>query len=190
MNKKEKIINIFSLRKINSIILILILFILIRHAIITSLCMAGLIKYSPNLKETGRELFLCLLLHIIISFYLFIKDKIKQKNIKTYSFIRKDTDIQIYSGIVIIVFIILHIIIYQASVMNLPLSIKIMHIIIDTLLFISINIHLQVSIPRLLISFGFLKADQSYQKINMLIKIALFIILVGLISSELIFHIL
>ena len=96
----------FQLRKLNSLLVIIIILILASHALLTGLLLAGLIEYTPNTIVTGEILLFFVILHIIISLYLFIKDKIKQRKIHVYANINKDTIVQAISGIFIIIFIV------------------------------------------------------------------------------------
>ena len=179
-----------SLRKVNSVILIIIGLLLLDHMIRTVLYLFGLINYSPSFQATGRRLFLWLILHVIISLYLYLKDKLSQKNIRLYPKINNETKIQLISGILIIIFVLLHVITYGKSPVNTSENmIKIMHIIIDYLLFLSIFIHLKISIPRLMISYGFLSGDGEYERTTKIINIVLLILLIILFIAELIYYI-
>ncbi|RAP50455.1 MAG: hypothetical protein BZ136_01230, partial [Methanosphaera sp. rholeuAM74] len=165
MNLKNRLSSLLSLRKINSLVLLVIILLLLNHAISSLLYLSGITAYSPNLKVTGRRLFLWLLLHITISLYLYIRDWYNQKGFNRYNHIRSETKRQMISGIAIIIFVILHLVTYHASPVSVVIyQINIVHFIVDTLLFASILVHLQVSIPRLLMSFGFLKEENSYQR--------------------------
>lgn len=181
----------FSLRKFNSLLTILISLILTSHALLSALCLSGLIDYTPNMAVTGKLVLSVAIIHIILSLYLFVKDRINQKKIRTYNNINNDTLIQAISGIFIIIFVIAHILSY----IYLPAHIKnfnwqITHLIVDTLLFITLFIHLQLSIPRLLVSLGFLIEKNDYDKCRKIIRIFLIIILILLFLSELSYYIL
>lgn len=180
-----------QLRKLNSLIVIIIILILIAHALLTGLLLAGLIEYTPNTIVTGEVLLFFVILHIIISLYLFIKDKIKQRKIRFYANINKDTTVQAISGIFIIIFIAAHVLSYIYLPAYIPnFNWQITHLIIDTLLFITLFIHLQVSLPRLLVSFGFLVEKNDYDKSKKVIRIILIIIFTLLFLTELSYYIL
>ena len=170
----------FQLRKLNSLLVIIIILILASHALLTGLLLAGLIEYTPNTIVTGEILLFFVILHIIISLYLFIKDKIKQRKIHVYANINKDTIVQAISGIFIIIFIVAHVLSYW----------QITHLTIDTLFFITLFIHLQISIPRLLVSFGFLVEKNDFDKCRKVIRILLIIIFTLLFLTELSYYIL
>ncbi len=57
----------FQLRKLNSLLVIIIILILASHALLTGLLLAGLIEYTPNTIVTGEILLFFVILHIIIS---------------------------------------------------------------------------------------------------------------------------
>ncbi len=177
-----------SLRKINSLLIVIVILVLVNHAMLNILGMYGLISYTPDFKITGRRLFYPLVAHIIISLYLYFSDKRKQ--ITTYSKLIAETTQQILTGISIIVFAGLHIITYIfIPAINQSLSINLIHFIIDNLLFISIALHLRVSIPRLLISFGFLEGKNSYKHFKNKLSIIILLILILFIIAEVIFYI-
>ena len=174
-----------SLRKINSILIIIVLLMLACHALINTLLFFGLVRYSPIFKITGRRLFYPLALHIIISLYLYIKEKLKRS--KNYPKLTKETAQQLVSGICIIIFAAAHILNYSlGDALNPGQFLN--HIITDNLLFISLGIHLQVSIPRLLVSFGFLEGKNDYKNAKNKISILLFIILIIIIIAQATFY--
>lgn len=177
-----------SLRKINSLLVVIVILVLAIHAMLNILGMYGLISYTPDFKITGRRLFYPLVAHVIISLYLYFSDKRKQ--IKTYSKLIAETTQQILTGISIIVFAGLHIITYMIiPAINQSLSINLIHFIIDNLLFISIALHLRVSIPRFLISIGFLEGKNSYKHFKNKLSIIILLILILFIIAEVIFYI-
>lgn len=177
-----------SLRKINSVIVIIMIVILLHHAVLSVLYMYGIIAYSPSFQITGRRLFYPLVAHIIISLYLFIRDK--RRNVKTYPKLISQTSQQAITGILIIVFVSLHIISYMISPIDVSFAfeVKLMHFLIDIGLFSSIMLHLRVSIPRLMLSFGFLGAKNSYSNFQNKWNIVVCVILILLILAEIIHY--
>lgn len=187
MSLKDKI----SLRKVNTLVLIVIILLLLDHALESLLYFMGFTSYSPSLKATGRRLFLWVLLHVIISLYLYIKDNYMNRKYPKYTNIRNDTKIQIISGIAIILFVILHVVTYTIMPVNLiGTNIVYLHLIIDNLLFCSLMIHLTISIPRLMVSLGFLTEENSYEKFSQRISIAFKIIFIILLFSEILYYLL
>ena len=177
-----------SLRKINVLLIIIIFAMLLYHAALNVLGMFGLISYSPDFSTTGRQLFYPVVCHIIISLYLFFKDRSKHHNI--YSKLIKDTTQQIVSGIGIIVFVALHILSYMYFPPVKPdVSINLLHFIIDNLLFVSIGLHLRVSIPRFLISLGFLEDKNSYKNAQKIVNWIILLIFIIIFTAESIFYI-
>ena len=180
-----------SLRKINSMVLLVIIILLVWHALESLLYLIGITPYSPSLQVTGRRLFLWVSLHVIISLYLFIKDKYVNRKFKKYNNIRNDTQIQIISGLAIVVFVILHILTYSISPVNILNNYMVyIHFIIDNLLFCSLLIHLTISIPKLMVSFGFLTEENSYEKFSYRISTAFKIIFIILLFAELLYYLL
>lgn len=153
-----------SLRKINGVFALLIILLLLAHAVLSVLLFFGLIKFTPNIIITGVLLVVPLVGHIIVSLYLHFKNV--NKSVKRYPKLTSETSLQFISGLAIIVFVILHIL----TNMMLPVYIysgfyfKLMHFLIDIFLFISIAAHLRVSMPRFLVSIGFLKGKGAYKK--------------------------
>ena len=181
----------FQLRKLNSLLVIIIILIITSHALLAGLILAELITYTPNTIVTGEILLFFVIVHIIISLYLFIKDKISQKKIHIYPQINKDTPVQAISGIFIIIFIVAHVLSYIYLPAYIPnFSWQITHLTIDTLFFITLFIHLQISIPRLLVSFGFLVEKNDYNKCRKVVRILLSITFTLLFLSELSYYIL
>lgn len=180
-----------QLRKLNSLLVIIIILIITSHALLAGLILAELITYTPNTIVTGEILLSFVIVHIIISLYLFIKDKISQKKIRIYPQINKDTPIQAISGIFIIIFIAAHVLSYIYLPAYIPnFSWQITHLTIDTLFFITLFIHLQISIPRLLVSFGFLVEKNSYDNCQKVVRIILIITFTLLFLTELSYYIL
>ncbi len=180
-----------SLRKINSLVALIIILLLLCHALESLLYLTGISPYSPNMQVTGRRLFLWVMLHMIISLYLFIKDKYENRKFKKYNNIRNDTRKQAVSGIAIVVLVILHVVTYSVSPVNvLNNYMTCVHFVIDNLLFCSLLIHLTISIPRLMVSFGFLTEESSYEKFTRGISIAFRIIFILLLISEVLHYLL
>lgn len=100
-----------SLRKINTLLIIIIAVMLLTHGVLSLLYMYGIINHSPNFQITGRRLFYPIVAHIIISLYLYFKDK--SKGVNRYPNLISDTRQQMITGIMIIVFASLHILGYS-----------------------------------------------------------------------------
>ena len=180
-----------SLRKINSLVALIIILLLLFHALESVLYLMGISPYSPNMQVTGRRLFLWVMLHMIISLYLFIKDKYDNRKISKYDNIRDDTRKQAISGIAIVVFVMLHVVTYSVSPVNILNNyMTYVHLIIDNLLFGSLLIHLTISIPRLMVSFGFLTEENSYEKFSHRISTAFKIIFIILLILEVLHYLL
>ena len=181
----------FSLRKINSVLIIPIILLLAYHALLSGLCLAELIEYTPNMALSGVLLLTFLIIHIIISLYLFVKDRNKRGKIRAYDYINKEKRFQAFSGIFLIIFIFAHILSYiylPAYISNFYWHIS--HFIIDILLFIALYIHLELSILRSLVSFGFLVEKKDYNNCRIFVRIILAIIFIFLAYSELSYYIL
>ncbi len=174
-----------SLRKINGILIIIVALMLAYHAIMNTLLFFGLVGYSPVFKISGRRLFYPLILHIIISAYLYITERLRRS--KNYPKLTRDTTQQLVSGICIIIFAIAHILNYSLGD-ALDSSQFIYHIIGDNLLFISIAVHLQISIPKLLVSFGFLEGKDDYENMKNNITVILFIVLIIIFLAQATFY--
>lgn len=181
----------YSLRKFNSILVILIFILLCLHSLLSALLFLNWIGYTPMIKVYGLLLLAIVFIHIIISLHLFLKDRKNQKRIRLYNHINNESSIQAYSGVLIIVCIVLHILSYIFLPAYIPiLSWKIAHLLVDTLLFIMLFIHLQLSIPRLLMSLGFLTEDDSYDNCKRYFNIILGVLVVILFLVELSYYIL
>lgn len=174
-----------SLRKINSILIVIVVLALACHALLNVLLFFGVVGYSPIFKITGRWLFYPLALHIIISLYLYIKEKLKKS--KSYPKLIKETTQQLVSGIFIIIFATLHILNYSLG-SGVDVNQFLNHIIVDNLLFISIAIHLMVSIPRWLVSFGFLEGKNDYKNAKDKIRVCIIIILIIIFIAQATFY--
>lgn len=179
----------FSLRKINTLLVVIIILILLNHAVLSVLYLYGIINYSPDFQITGRRLFYPVVAHIIISLYLYFKDK--SRNVNRYSNLISDTVQQLITGILIIVFVSLHILGYSFNPINVESSFyfNLYHFIVDNLLFVSIAMHLRVSIPKFLVSFGFLQQKDAYSNFKRKTNYIVLIILVILILAEVVFYI-
>ena len=178
-----------SLRKINSLLVIIIFLMILNHAVLSILFMYGFISYSPDFQITGRRLFYPIVAHIIISLYLYFSDRKKQS--KTYPKLISETTQQVITGIFIIVFVSLHILNYMLNPINSSYDFWVIlsHYLVDNLLFISIALHLRVSIPRLMLSFGFLEAKNAYQNFKRKTNIVILIILIVFMLAEFMFYV-
>lgn len=187
----KNIVDDIIIRKINSLLVIIIIVLLLWHGLFSVLYMLGLVNYTPDMVTTGRRLFLFVMLHMIFSLYLYFKNKYRRIKIKTYFNIQNKTLVQAFSGMGILIFMFLHYISYSMIPINpnLPFIVSLIHIIIDTLLFTMICLHLTISIPRMLISFGFLSKDKIYDNFENNTKNLLIIVLVLFFLIELTFYI-
>lgn len=181
----------FSLRKINSLVLLVIILLLLWHALESLLYLIGVLPYSPSMQVTGRRLFLWVMLHMIISMYLYVRDRYVNRKYRKYDNLRNDTRIQAISGIAIIIFVILHVVTYSLSPANMLGSYMVfVHLVVDNLLFCSLLVHLNISIPRLMVSFGFLTEEDSYEKFSRWISVLFRILFILLLVSEVLHYLL
>ncbi|WP_407431704.1 hypothetical protein [Methanobrevibacter sp.] len=178
-----------SLRKINTLLIIVIVIMLLNHAVLSILYLYGVISYSPNFQITGRRLFYPVVAHIIISMYLYFKDK--SRGVNRYPNLISDTNQQVISGIMIIVFATLHILGYSFNPLGgqSTFNFNLYHFIVDNLLFVSIAMHLRVSIPKFMISFGFLDKPNAYLNFKRKVNWAVAAILIFLILGEVMYYI-
>ena len=178
-----------SLRKINTLLIIVIAVMLLGHALLSLLYLYGFISYSPDFQITGRRLFYPVVAHIVISIYLYFKDK--SKGVNRYPNLISDTRQQMITGIMIIVFVSMHILGYSFNPLGEPstFNISLYHFIVDNLLFVSIALHLRVSIPKFMISFGFLEGKDAHLNFKRKVNWAVAIILVVLILGEVIYYV-
>lgn len=174
-----------SLRKINGILIIVVALMLAYHAALNTLLFFGWVPYSDVFKISGRHLFYPLVLHIIISLYLYVKEKLK--GINRYPKLTRETIQQLVTGIFIIIFATLHILNYHYG-NGMDPSQFLNHIIVDNLLFISIGLHLTVSIPRLLVSFGFLEGKKDYRNAKNRVRILVSVILIIIVMAQATFY--
>ena len=178
-----------SLRKINTLLIIVIAVMLLGHALLSLLYLYGFISYSPDFQITGRRLFYPVVAHIVISIYLYFKDK--SKGVNRYPNLISDTRQQMITGIMIIVFVSMHILGYSFNPLGEPstFNISLYHFIVDNLLFVSIVLHLRVSIPKFMISFGFLEGKDAHLNFKRKVNWAVAIILVVLILGEVVYYV-
>lgn len=148
-----------KLRKLNGIFTILIILIFIIHAFFSLLSMIGLIKYGVIFNKLGIILLFVCAIHIIISVYLSFKERIA----KTETFPpAKVLLIQMISGIVFILFTIIHV---YTNIFFFSGTHSIIPVILIALVMISLSIHLSTSIPHLLFSLGCLPNMKSFIKV-------------------------
>lgn len=165
--------------------MVIVIVMLAYHALLNTLLFFQVVPYSPIFKQTGRRVFYPIVLHIILSLYLYIKERIM--DVKHYRHITKDTTWQMVSGICIIIFASWHILNYHFGNIADPHQL-VYNIIADNLLFISLAVHLSVSIPRLLISFGFLERKNAYNNAKYIIRILIIILLVIIFIAQATFY--
>ena len=177
-----------SLRKINALMVLIIVVLLLNHAILSVLHLYGVIGYSPSFQITGRRIFYPLVAHVVISLYLYFRDKSKRGN--RYSGLIKDTTQQLVTGILIVVFVSLHILSYMFAPLNSGYDswMRVFHFIVDNLLFISLILHLRVSIPKFMMSLGFLDGKDEYANFKHKSNCVLLIFLVLLILAEVVYN--
>lgn len=177
-----------SLRKINVLLTIIAILMLLNHAVLLVLYFYGFISYSPSFYMTGRNLFYPVVAHIIISLYLHFKDT--SRGVNRYHNLNSETNQQFITGILMIIFITLHIMGYSSYhlvELNTFYSV-IYHFTVDALMFTSIVTHLRVSIPKLMISLGFLGKKEAYHNFKKWTNWASLIILIVLILGEVIYY--
>ena len=170
-----------SLRKINAVLAVIAVVMLACHAILNTLLFFGAVEYFPIFKITGRRLFYPLILHIGLSLFLYVREKLK--GLKRYPKLTRESTLQLVSGICMILFAALHILNYSMPY-DPSGSHLISHIIVDNLLFVSIGLHLTVSIPRLLVSFGFLEGKNDYKNAKRVIRVLTVIILIIIFIAQ------
>lgn len=178
-----------SLRKINTLLIIIIAAMLLNHALLSILYLYGVISYSPDFQITGRRLFYPVVAHIIISLYLYFKDRSRGAN--RYPNLISDTRQQMITGIMIIVFVTLHILGYSFNPLGgqSTFNYSIYHFIVDNMMFLSIALHLRVSIPKFMVSFGFLDEKDAYLNFKRKVNWAIAAILIFLVLGEVMYYV-
>lgn len=179
------------MRKINALVVIVIIGMFGVHSISSALYLAGILKYQPSYQITGRRVFLVVCLHLIISLILYFKELSKKKKSKVNIALVAETKIQLISGILLAVLMGLHVVLYSCySAAKIPESLQVrgIHLIVDMLFFGTILSHLAVSIPRLAISVGLVNRELAYIKVNKIVKVILLLLGLGYMSGEVLFY--
>jgi hypothetical protein len=91
----------------------------------------------------------------------------------------------------IIVFVSLHILGYSFNPLGeqSTFNFSLYHFIVDTLMFVSIAVHLRVSIPKFMISLGFLENKDEHLNFKRKVNWAVLIILIVLILGEVMYYV-
>ena len=95
------------------------------------------------------------------------------------------------TGIMIIVFVTLHILGYSFNPLGgqSTFYFSIYHFIVDNMLFVSIALHLRVSIPKFMVSLGFLDGKDAYSNFKRKVNWAVASILIFLILGEVMYYV-
>lgn len=180
------------MRKINTILVTLIIIMLGKHGITSALYFLGIIDYSSNFIMTGRRLFIVVGVHILVSSALYLKDKLNRRGLRFYKELSKPTIVQMITGMLIFLFMLFHWGSYaKVSAKQVPdvFSVALKHWSVDVIFISSIMLHLYVSIPRWIISLGLVKERKHFQKAKKCITIILAIAWSGFMLGEILFYI-
>ena len=140
------------LRKINAVISLIITLLLMDHAIFMGVWMLSMGEIEQNASKLPRMLFVLMIVHAIISIVLGIrghKGAIKGKY-NGYAQMNVPTYIQRVSGMLLIVFSVLHIL-GATGVMQPP---QFVHVVVPPLFFALSLIHVSISVSKALITLG------------------------------------
>ena len=141
------------LRKLNSVLSLLITLLLMDHAIFMAVWMLSQGGVAQNANSMPRILFVLMMVHAIISILLAVvahkKGAEKHKG-NSYSKLNVQTNIQRVSGILLIVFTVLHVL-GAVGIMTPP---QVVHAILPPLFFALCLAHVSVSASKALITLG------------------------------------
>lgn len=146
------------LRKINSLLTIPTLILAMVHIFLTSLVLTGVVGFTPWFTYVNNSLLFIVAVHVVIS-VLLLFGKILGRGHR-YIPQNKVHFIQMFSGILMVVFVIIHMSAYGfvapdgTFVLRAP---SLSYYITECLLILSVSVHFMVSIPRLAISLGLIK---------------------------------
>ena len=95
------------------------------------------------------------------------------------------------TGIMIIIFVALHIVGYSINPMGTESTFyfSVYHFIVDNMLFFSIAMHLRISIPKFMMSLGFLDGKDAYANFKRKTNYVVLIILIILVLAEVTYYI-
>ena len=140
------------LRKINSVLSLMITLLLMDHAIFMGAYMLSRGEIEQNTSKLPRLMFMLMMVHAIISIILAIRGHkgAEKRKYNGYAPMNAPTYFQRVSGILLIVFTVLHIL-GASGVMQPPLMV---HIIVPPLFFALSLAHVAVSASKALITLG------------------------------------
>lgn len=171
------------MKKAISITGILTIILFLYHAIICTCLYGGVMKYSSVFKASGGFVFLIILVHFLCNFIELIKRTIRKKNVKNYTKLNKDNYLQNYSGYLIAIFVVIHIILMECF-MLFKTSIFYITVLTTQIIFTFLLFqHIYLSIPRLFISLGIISKESTYEvvkKATLVISIVLAVCIMGI----------
>ena len=155
------------LRIINSLLAAACVLLLLFHALWAAALLMGLTGYSPFISRVGWVFLACVVLHGLLSFYLFL---IHDRPAPRFPYPRSNAAAwgQRISGAAMVLFIIPHLNeAYGHVTMGgwfLPHEPTAGRYLLEALLLIAVALHLAVSLPRLPLSLGLLRDEGSLRR--------------------------
>ena len=155
------------LRIINSLLAAACVLLLLFHALWAAALLMGLTGYSPFISRVGWVFLACVVLHGLLSFYLFL---IHDRPAPRFPYPRSNAAawVQRISGAAMVLFIIPHLNeAYGHVTMGgwfLPHEPTAGRYLLEALLLIAVALHLAVSLPRLPLSLGLLRDEGSLRR--------------------------
>lgn len=157
------------MKKINIIFGALSVLMLLVHGVASGLYQGGILPDSLIYRFTGGLLSIAVIPHMIFSLVLQARNSVKDKNIKVYLGLNVQTVMQNMTGILSIVFILLHVVTVELSYAGIipqsPVFVVVQMVLF--MIFISlVCIHLMFSLPRMFVSMGLILKESSYSKVQ------------------------
>lgn len=161
-----------DLKKINTIIALIIVFTLLGHIVTTMIFLLNGFRIELLNNIFARTTYALFLLHILISIYVLFKHDAKPITVK-YPKESKRVWIQRASGVVMIILLHAHISQMVMVLKQIPIEDagKIKFCVINIMFFAAIFVHIAVSFSRAFISLGIMTEIETIEKTDRLVRI-------------------
>ena len=162
-------------------------FMLIWHSVLTVQYYSGGLPYSAAFRVTGAMLAAAAAVHGAISVVQMVKNVRKMKGHRYYSKLITDGTAQNTTGLFVVGFLIIHAVCVELNLAFDIRGLRILQLVFDIAFYASVCLHLCITMPHMLISYGMVTRKSVYTVLRAVICAVFLVFLAVLIRAETIF---
>lgn len=157
------------------------------HLVVACIYYLGAIPYGYIHMSIGGVLSIVMSIHMISAVTLMVKNRQRDKHAKQYPQLNMSMVIQSATGIFTGIFLILHVVVIELNKSLDGTIFNIIYVSAEFMFLLTVSMHIAISVPKHFISMGVIKKRENYPLAIRGTYIALSLIMVMYVGSQIVF---